>query len=1013
MLCAEPLHVQRCSSSLFADEKTIAHGKNASCVEEERRVWHHCTVSKDLRVRFFRFRDGGECDGCASSAEASSTSTSSFFTVPCMNVSEVVRKDGEKAGVLTSLLPEMVVASALSCRTAYPHVLGSASVHATDLLGMYNSALPPVPMGERCVSEGFAAPAWSGKAAAQREESGFVSKHASWLARLSLAVCLPTIAVLVRFGAGGRCALLVLRPHVHAGQSASLAYRASLVGVSGLARVVSLSPCGRRVLALPEHFATVEDPLRACEASTAVLTGEMIGLCGAECSAAVPFHVLAGALACGSSGARRMGRVLGSGVAFVQCRESAAGGSGELEVVVVSQRGTALVCVAGGVAGAALCGVCFRCARCVVCATTSAGGTAAAAARLAGSRGGAALWQSAAPSHVLLDRETGSWSGSSSGSGGASSRRHVPRQRVLGCSADGLVLLCAPASDPSAVAAVLTSSLEGPRRLGVPSAPCAVQLPAGFELQDAHFVTHARVCGALLCGVVRDPAVAAADKKKNKPCLTARSCCPLQLYFLCAGAREAVAVSMMSFRQWAELPADFFAAPHTVRLLSVEVVRDPSGSDALLVALGSTCSAKVVATALVSLPCGDALLRDALLAAGAEASAGEAAAGAVCRAVETHVAQTVALLTRREEFVRRQHRVAAAGLLRAADLEQCFGVMSAEKSWDAAGAASRARAGPSVAAQGCMMELMLLAAAARDEAAEMRRGSLPAGGAGAGAGGGVLCGLEEECMEALRLEVLERQRGGADVNPCVSCVCGLFAGVQRGVDAGGATCGRGASAVVERHAGYFGALASVLVSGVELLALCGAASGIQAAAALLHQREDDAAGCAAGGAAAAAAPALLTWGALLRPVFDAAYVSTASAPVTAVRLLPSCSAVVREADTLGREWLQAEEARRCLTIAGATFPMLTLAAHQEGAKSVDAVVQCVDAGPSKWSELTVLDIYWAARRLFLSHGAAAAVKLLKPLSTSSTCAASVKQLLDMYSNVEDRICRTCIHCGGF
>eukprot|EP00796_Vickermania_ingenoplastis_P009185 gene9185-6462_t len=859
MLCAEPLHVQHSASALLsADPSGVVEGRNGSPVAEEQRVWQHCTVSRDLRVRLYRF-------GAAST----------FFTLPCVNASDVVRKDGEKAGVLSVLTRSAVLDSCVSWRTAVPHVAGSQSAHAADLLEAYNSNPLSAPDAD-------AAELGGGKLAAERLTDGFARRSGKWLELLSLSLGLPTVAALVRCSAVSRTLLLLLRPHVHAGKSACLAYRAALVPMSDLTRRVCVSPCGTWTAALPERFAVEADPLRCGEPAAPLLTGELVRVTGNECQRATPVHFLAGAAA---ASPRRVERMAGTALAWAQCRLSAAP-CGGLEVVLVSHRGTALVCAEGGAADSALCGVCYRCVRCFVCAT-----------RAASPSGRASV---------------------SSGEAGPTVRRHVPRQRVLGCSSDGVVLLCAPERTPREVTAVMAAAAPDNRRASV--APPAALLPEAFELHDTHVLTHPRFSG--------------------------RSCA---LHLLPFGGGEALPVSMSSFRSWRSLPAAFFQPGCALRFLGVEVVADPCGCDALLVVLGSTGAAKAAATALVTLPSAVAWLREFVLGAGACGAAPRVSG--LAAAVELHVARGAAALRHRDEWAARHRR---AGL-EACDTTRCL---------VPAGLPS---AGP--------LEMAELVPAPWLAAAAGRRGVAAAEDG--------LCAMVEECVDALRVELLDTQRAGGDVGLCVSCVGAIFCGVQRGLDAVGlGNGGAAADAAIRRHRAFYGALARALLGALDVLECAGAASAIAAAAASVDPRP----------------PA---WGELLRPLFDAAFTATCGAPVLTGGLVPQCSPAVR-----ARRWGLAVRGCQGSRSAGAWRSAMRAARcgrcrrRPGGTRSLADVASCVAAGPEALASLTVLDIYWAARRLFLASGPAAALELLSSICGAASCAANVQQLRDMYAALD-------------
>lgn len=869
MLCAEPLHVQHSSKPVLADASKLACGRNPSGVEGERGVWDYCIVSSTLSLQFFRFRDGSreDIDG-----DGASGSGSVCFTLSCINTGEVLKR----AGALTAVRRERCMSS----RTVAPHLDGSLSAHAAALLAQYcrgdgcgptgktGGAPGPQPQ-RRTIGEE--------KMLLDRVKSGFDKKNSEWLGYLSLSLSLPTIAVLVQCRGSSQEMVLVLRPHVHAGKSASLGYHASLTSTSELTRRLVISPCGSTLLALPDRFGVVEDPLRACEETTPLLSGQLVRLSGVESLSPLPAHVLSGAAARGEGGLQRVELLMGRELVWAHCRW---GGDEKIELVLLSRCGVGLVCTEGGIAGTALGGVGLRCVRFFFCADVPGRGlaseiTTAAAPRLLHS--------------TSADDDTR-----------PAKAAHVGLQRVVGCTPDGMVLLCAAENAPRDVT-VVTATLLPSAVPGVLS-PVTARLPAGFELHDVHVVSHPRFSGALLVGAA--PRGSEAMEGHSVP----------QLHFLPFGATETTPVSTASFRQWSGLPAEFFSSSHPLRLLRVEVAADPTLSPSLLVALGSSRSPKTVATMLVTLPRGALYAREYIEGRGSVDERG------VSVMVGAHVVQTMSRARLESEWRTRQR------LRSPADAGRHGETLSV--GWEA---------GPWV--------------------------------------------LEEECVHVAREALLEAQRRGAGVGVCLTCVMRVLAGIHCGVSA--------ACTAIEttEELNFLRRLSEVAVAGMEVLQLSGSASAIQAGAALLHES-------VVGGAA------VLSWQRLLAPVYDMAFTSTSMTP--AVSALGPCSPMLQSTVALGHEWLLGEEEGRSLTIQGERYSMKTLREHAEKARPLEEVVQCVASGPASWEALTVLDIFWAARRLFLSHGAGAAVRLLQTLCESGTCAESVREMHAMYRGIEAR-----------
>lgn len=1033
MLCGEPLHVQHCSSSLFGGEMVLAQGPNCATLPEERAVWNYCLVrSNPLELRFFQFRDGQSGETKTSVKKNTAISGSSFFTLACLNSDEICRKGGEKYEVFSSLQSSMVTDCVMSCRTRYPHVSGSMMVHAVELLEKHQKK-------EDCKS--------SKEGAQRRLKKDFVVDNRQWLAHLSLALGLPSVVLLLRFGPGGnRRAVLFLRPHVHAGKHANIAYWASLVMVSDLSRQLAVSPSGDRVVVAPDHFDTVEDPLYASDPSAVVLTGQWITIDSSVAGpSATVLHVLAGDLVGGHRGMRRISRVLGSALMWVQCREIP-GAMREVEIVLGSHRGNLLVCTRGAIPGTAAQGYLFHCRRCFVAATSrekAEGMCWETGPTLALANISCAYAQSEGALYPLLQGIPATAQSLMSSPGPfacptsenvRSPRVHVPRQRVRGCSGDGLVWICVPdgVSEVTQVTAVLSCAAatpeddplrapeEGVGEGGHPTSfydeedgdcrVCCI-LPKGIAMHDVFVVYHPRITGFLVAGVTQNTKSVSSSLSHQTSSLTSDEAecwpnCPLQLFFMVFGSEIGLPVTMKSFRQWRLLPRGFFAKPHSVRLLSVDVVDDPAGSESLLVALGSSGAAHVVATALVSLPRIEHQVLNEL----------SKPDGAVhlSMLVATHVAQSVVRLQEHAEWRERQQPSqfgsefhARSGVSPGTALlpsevgSKPFETLLSNTFTHTKQVCSPAHSSRTAVAE-CMMELMLRSHPESGDGQEAEVKCLQFGVLQPLSQAG-LCEMEEEIVKVLRVQLLEMRRTCGDANPCLRSLCGVFAGVQRGLERAGIIGDK----VVRHYLRYFRALSGVLQSAMDVLVMSGSLTGIFIAASTLlqsHQREMARTGN--GGmkdtTSSRAMGTDICWWDLLQPVFDAAFIATRGAPMGIPSLLLHCSPVTQAMARMEKKMFFKKPTTLRGTSTQKHYPLIAATKKDDEVKDLDEVSRCVAAGPAQWSTLSEEDLCRAARRLFLVKGARDALQLLHPICATKAGTVRVQELYEMYTKIQDK-----------
>lgn len=1025
MLCAEPLHVQQCSSSLFSNENVLSQGPNASIVAEERSVWSYCVVKcSPIELRFFRFCDGQLGKSLQRSRNSVSGAGSTFFSLSCLNSNHFCRKEGEKYEVFSSIVPSAVVDGVMSSRTRYPHVAGSMMVHATELLEK----------DYRSNGNGFTA------AEGQRSSTkGFAVKNRNWLAYLSLALGLPTIALLLRFGPGGtqRVALL-LRPHVHAGKNAKLAYWGSLVSVSGLSSRLAICSSGVHVMALPDRFDTVDDLLAASDPTTVILTGQWIT---AEDSVGEPqsstLYVQAGELVARNSGTRRMTRILGSTLMWTELRASA-GCQAKVEIILGSHRGNLLACTAGSIREAAPQGCFFHCARCFVAATVVGrteevydsveSDSPLAHALVHGTL--VSLLQKNIPGTVSLEKNTFHSFPFHGLESKPSRRLHIPRQRVRGCSGDGLIWICVPEafSDETEVSVVLscTAASVAECSMGAEDAEGAgsravydkddgycrmhCKLPKGFFLHDVFFVYHSRITGVLFAGlsksVTSTSLTSSGQSNPPKPRegerVSSRGC-PFQLFFMVLGTGVCLPISMESFRQWRSLPKDFFSESHTVRLLSVDVVMDPSGSESLLVAMGSSGASKVVATALISFPRVEHQVQQALQ----KPNGGMG----LSMLVSIHVAQSVLRLQEHADWRKRQSpsnfhspsREIDGGfqaentIIPPRELLTCFGpALSLLPKDGEDGHSVLAASGKEVL--DAMMELVVLNGDGSVNA-QVESGVLPFEIL-IPVSPSVFCEMEEHIVKALRENMLEAQRTGDDMNSCLSCLCGMFAAVYLGLEKVGVIENK----LVQQHLGYFRALSSVLQSAMEVMIMSGSCTSILAAASILLRftgRESFKSHKEEGKFDSLSSMTQANcWLHLLQPVFDAALVATRGFPVALPSLLPHCSLVIQTMTNMEQKFSE-----ELMVVGGGieckSSPMLT-SSSAEKVRSSNEVIRCARAGRLQWNTLSEEDLSRASRRLFLLKGAGAAAQLLQPICAARMCTPKIIELYDQYSKLQGK-----------
>ncbi|EPY20989.1 hypothetical protein AGDE_14362 [Angomonas deanei] len=104
-----------------------------------------------------------------------------------------------------------------------------------------------------------------------------------------------------------------------------------------------------------------------------------------------------------------------------------------------------------------------------------------------------------------------------------------------------------------------------------------------------------------------------------------------------------------------------------------------------------------------------------------------------------------------------------------------------------------------------------------------------------------------------------------------------------------------------------------------------------------------------------------------------------------------------------RSLLEEEEKKNSVCMGDVRVPLLTLNAHENKSKPIEEVRRFVANGFRGDNPISVLDVYWASRRLFLEESPQAAVELLQQFSRSGSCSDTLVQLQSFYESIIDKL----------
>lgn len=259
----------------------------------------------------------------------------------------------------------------------------------------------------------------------------------------------------------------------------------------------------------------------------------------------------------------------------------------------------------------------------------------------------------------------------------------------------------------------------------------------------------------------------------------------------------------------------------------------------------------------------------------------------------------------------------------------------------------------------------------------------------------LVCRLESMLAAAVNGPfATEGERDGA-VEEVLACATALFCGFREGLTRLG-LLREGSGSVVHRLAPIWYSCVQALREAIELLLRHGASSAV--AACVSYALFPSSGGAHDG-----------VWHALFAPLCDAVLplVLTSASGATVLTLpmlLPYCSDSVRDVVSRARSVFEEAEREGSLAVNGDVVSMQRLAQSGESVRSLEEVLTCMRTpGPAGMSSLTLLDVFWAARRLCLCKGPAAAVSFLQELTSTGLSSESVKQLQAWYEYVKARV----------
>lgn len=139
-----------------------------------------------------------------------------------------------------------------------------------------------------------------------------------------------------------------------------------------------------------------------------------------------------------------------------------------------------------------------------------------------------------------------------------------------------------------------------------------------------------------------------------------------------------------------------------------------------------------------------------------------------------------------------------------------------------------------------------------------------------------------------------------------------------------------------------------------------------------------------------------SWAAMVAPLVDVAYMGALHSREITTLLIPHCTAALRQMTAAARE---------CLPLGDEATRELEQALQQSRGlvKDVETVLAMVERGRRGMADLTVADVYWAAKTLFLSKGCQAPLELLSKIIATGYSGEAVRKIHDVYLDYNRRL----------